>query len=56
MLNGEDDTSVDPRAPMNFYHTMKNEGADVKKITYPGLGHFVTTNMMDEAVNWLKDE
>lgn len=56
LLSGEDDMSVDPRAQMNFYHTMKNEGADVKKMTYPGLGHFVTTNMMDEAVNWLKDE
>ena len=34
---------------------MKDEGVDVNKITYPGLGHFVTTNMMDEAVSWMRE-
>ena len=55
LLNGESDLSVDPRAQTHFYSVMKNEGVDVNKITYSGLGHFVTTNMMDEAVSWMRE-
>lgn len=57
-LNGEADTSVDPRAQEGFAEKLKKAGADIRSVTYKGLGHFVTTNMMDEAVSWMihKDE
>ena len=54
LINGECDTSVDPRAQVHFFDAFKKAGGAGKKIEYPGLGHFVTTNMMDDAVAWME--
>ncbi len=53
MTNGDSDTSVDPRAQAHFFDVMKQAGGQVTRFTYPGLGHFVTTNMMDDALKFL---
>ncbi len=55
LINGEADTSVDPRAQAHFYDLLSKEKGMVERITYPGLGHFVTTNMMDDALAWLDE-
>ena len=54
LINGECDTSVDPRAQVHFFDAFKKAGGAGEKIEYPGLGHFVTTNMMDDAVAWME--
>ena len=54
LINGECDTSVDPRAQAHFFDAFKKAGGAGEKIEYPGLGHFVTTNMMDDAVAWME--
>lgn len=54
LINGECDTSVDPRAQAHFFDAFKKAGGAGAKIEYPGLGHFVTTNMMDDAVAWME--
>lgn len=56
MTNGESDISVDPRAQAHFFESLKASGGDVTRITYPRLGHFVTTNMLDDALKWLGDK
>lgn len=56
MTNGESDISVDPRAQAHFFETLEAAGGDVTRITYPRLGHFVTTNMLDDALKWLGDK
>lgn len=37
-----------------FFDAFKKAGGAGEKIEYPGLGHFVTTNMMDDAVAWME--
>ncbi len=54
MTNGEADISVDPRAQAHFYETLQQAGGNVTRQTYPRLGHFVTTNMIDDALQWLE--
>ncbi|HBK27129.1 MAG TPA: alpha/beta hydrolase [Dialister sp.] len=54
MTNGESDISVDPRAQAHFYDVLKQSGGQATRITYPLLGHFVTTNMMDDAMRWME--
>ena len=53
MTNGECDISVDPRAQAHFFETLQAAGGHAARITYPRLGHFVTTNMLDDALKWL---
>ena len=55
MTNGEADISVDPRAQAHFYETLRQVGGHVTRVTYPRLGHFVTTNMIDDALKWLRN-
>lgn len=55
LLNGESDITVDSRAQAHFYDTLRKESNQVYQVTYPRLGHFVTTNMMDQAVEWLEN-
>ena len=31
----------------------QDENVESKFVTYEGLGHFVTTNMMGDAIEWL---
>lgn len=54
LTNGESDTSVDPRAQAHFFTVLQQSGGQVSRIVYPGLGHFVTTNMMDDALHWME--
>ena len=54
MTNGEADTSVDPRAQAHFADVLRAAGGRGERITYPGLGHFVTTNMMDDALAFME--
>lgn len=53
MTNGESDPSVDPRAQAHFAEALAGAGGHGKRITYPGLAHFVTTNMMDDALAFM---
>lgn len=54
MTNGEADTSVDPRAQAHFAALLEKAGGQGRRVTYPGLGHFVTTNMMDDAIGFME--
>ncbi len=54
MTNGEVDTSVDPRAQAHFAEALARAGGMGRRVTYPGLGHFVTTNMMDDAIAFME--
>lgn len=53
-LNGGADPTVD-NAAQTMYMEKLAAHQDVKSrfVTFPGLGHFVTTQMMGEAVDWL---
>lgn len=55
MTNGEADPSVDPRAQARFAAELEKIGGRGKRITYPGLAHFVTTNMIDDAISWMEN-
>lgn len=53
-LNGGADDVVDPHAQALYMDKVgQTEGVVGKSITYDGLGHFVTTNMMGDAIQWL---
>lgn len=54
MTNGDSDSSVDPRAQAHFYDVLREAGGRAVRVTYPGLGHFVTTNMIDDAMKWME--
>lgn len=55
-LNGGDDTVVDNKAQEMYMDKLAaDENIESKFMTYEGLGHFVTTNMMGEAVAWLDE-
>lgn len=54
MTNGEIDSSVDPRAQAHFAEALERAGGKGTRITYPHQGHFVTTNMMDDAMKWME--
>lgn len=54
MTNGDSDVSVDPRAQAHFTAALESIGGRGERIVYPGLGHFVTTNMMDDAIAWME--
>lgn len=54
MANGAADTSVDPRAQAHFAGALAAAGGKGCHVSYPGLGHFVTTNMMDDALSWME--
>lgn len=55
LTNGESDASVDPRAQAHFFSVLEQSSTQVSRIVYPGLGHFVTTNMMDDALRWMAE-
>lgn len=56
MTNGESDQSIDPRAQAHFAEALAAAGGHGKRVTYPGLAHFVTTNMMDDALRFMEVE
>ncbi|NLK64508.1 MAG: prolyl oligopeptidase family serine peptidase [Tissierellia bacterium] len=56
MLHGDSDTLVPVEGQRDFYdkfYTIYQEKEKIKLVEYPGLNHFVTTNMMEESINWL---
>lgn len=56
MTNGEADPSIDPRAQAHFAEALSKAGGHGVHITYPGLAHFVTTNMLDDALAWMASQ
>jgi hypothetical protein len=55
MLHGDSDTVVDINAQREFYKEAAPKYEDsqrLKFVEYPKLNHFVTTNMMEEAISW----
>ena len=54
LTNGESDESIDLRAQEHFFESMKKYNSSIQRITYPKLGHFLTTNMMDDAISWME--
>lgn len=54
MTNGEADPSIDPRAQAHFAEELARAGGRAVRVTYPKLAHFVTTNMMDDALAWME--
>ncbi|NLJ58464.1 MAG: prolyl oligopeptidase family serine peptidase [Tissierellia bacterium] len=56
MLHGDSDSLVPVESQRIFYNKLSpiyEDKEKIKLIEYPGLNHFVTTNMMDESINWL---
>ena len=54
MTNGESDISIDPRAQAHFFEALHAKGGSAVHVSYPNLGHFVTTNMMDDGMQWMR--
>lgn len=53
-LNGDNDTVVNNKAQELYMDKLaQDENVESKFVTYEGLGHFVTTNMMGDAIEWL---
>ena len=58
MLNGASDGVVPVEAQQIFYDKIKGsykDGSKIKLIKHINVGHFVTTGMMEDAANWLKE-
>lgn len=56
LLHGDSDMTVPIDGQRIFYkkiNPMYNDKEKIKFIEYPGLNHCVTTNMMEETINWL---
>lgn len=56
LLHGESDAVVPIDSQRIFYNKlspMYNNKERINFIEYPGLNHVVTTNMMEETINWL---
>jgi hypothetical protein len=56
LLHGDSDIVVPVGSQRIFYKKIKTLYEDknkIKLIEYPRLNHFVTTNMMEESINWL---
>lgn len=55
-LNGGADTVVNNKAQEMYMDKLAaNDKIESKYVTYEGLGHFVTTNMMGDAISWLDE-
>lgn len=55
LTNGEADISIDKRAQLHFVQVLEGKKGAVTHTVYPLLGHFVTTNMMDDAITWMDE-
>lgn len=56
LLHGDSDTSVPIDSQRIFYNKLKamnSDGEKLRLIEYPGLNHFIPTNMMGECIDWL---
>ena len=55
LLHGDADSLVSIESQRTFYNKLKliySQQEKIKLIEYPNLNHFVTTNMMEEAIAW----
>lgn len=56
-LNGGADAVVDNASETMYMEKVSKEArVDSKFVTYDGVGHFVTTNMMGDAITWLNEK
>ena len=56
LLHGDSDSLVPVESQRIFYSKIKplyEDKDNIKFIEYHNLNHFVTTNMMEESINWL---
>ena len=56
ILHGGGDDMVSKIPQQIFYKKIKpmyNDKTKINMIEYPGLGHFVTTNMLEDGTRWL---
>jgi fermentation-respiration switch protein FrsA (DUF1100 family) len=56
MLHGDSDSLVPVDGQRDFYNKicpLYRDKEKIKLVEYPLLNHFVTTNMMEESINWL---
>lgn len=56
LLHGDSDTTVPVESQRDFYNKLKPAYEDndkIKFVEYANLNHLVTTNMMEECINWL---
>ena len=56
LLHGDSDSSVPIESQRIFYSALSpmcSNKENIKLIEYPKLNHVVTTNMMEESINWL---
>lgn len=53
LTNGDADISIDKRAQIHFAEQVREKDGHVTHTIYPLLGHFVTTNMMNDAIAWM---
>lgn len=59
MVHGGSDTVVSVECQRLFLRTIEPLNEDKRKvrlIKHPNLGHFVTTNMMEDSIRWLKEQ
>ncbi len=54
ILHGEVDPEVDIRPQKDFFEANRSR-LSIEMIVYEGLGHTVSTNMLDDLIKWLKD-
>ena len=55
ILHGDSDSIVSIESQRIFYQRIEplyQNKQKIKFIEYPNLNHFVTTNMMEESINW----
>ncbi len=56
MLHGAEDDVVSKIPQQDFYSKIKplyEDKTKINMIEYPGLGHFVTTNMLEDGARWI---
>lgn len=58
MLHGDSDSSVSINNQRLFLKKIKplyKNAGKIKLVEYPNLNHYVTTNMIEESIKWLKE-
>ena len=56
LINGQVDEEVDIRANEEFVEKYGDELERLKFSTHEGVGHFITTGMLEEIARWLRDK
>ncbi|WP_313341023.1 YqiA/YcfP family alpha/beta fold hydrolase [Sedimentibacter sp.] len=56
LMHGDSDNVVPVKSQKDFYNKLNllyEDNDKIKFVEYTNLNHFVTTNMMEESINWL---